>query len=192
MAHAVHRNDEAVSPVIGIMLMLVVTIIIAAVVSGFAGGLAGGTSKAPQVSLTGSFSQSSGLIMTHAGGDNLLTTDLQVLARKSDEFGSGQSRVNVIEVNTSTIKTIDRKPWKNADRGLLDPDSLSWQPGESMFIFSEDIAPSGLATGGWVSGYGNPGAASIMHASNIGKTFAIELYTKDGKMIASTSMVIQP
>ena len=32
------KNDEAVSPVVGVMLMLVVTIIIAAVVSGYAGG----------------------------------------------------------------------------------------------------------------------------------------------------------
>lgn len=40
-------NDEAVSPVIGVMLMLVVTIIIAAVLSAFAGGLASTDSKAP-------------------------------------------------------------------------------------------------------------------------------------------------
>ena len=41
---------EAVSPVVGVMLMLVVVIIIAAVVSGFAGGLVGGSSqKAPNL-----------------------------------------------------------------------------------------------------------------------------------------------
>ena len=45
------QKDDAVSPVIGVMLMLVVTIIIAAVVSSFAGGLAGDTQKAPQASL---------------------------------------------------------------------------------------------------------------------------------------------
>jgi len=33
-----NRKDDAVSPVVGVMLMLVVTIIIAAVVSAFAGG----------------------------------------------------------------------------------------------------------------------------------------------------------
>jgi len=50
MKHMIKR-DEAVSPVVGVMLMLVVTIIIAAVVSAFAGGLAGETNKAPQASL---------------------------------------------------------------------------------------------------------------------------------------------
>jgi archaeal type IV pilus assembly protein PilA len=45
-------KDNAVSPIIAVMLMLVVTIIIAAVVSGFAGGLVGGsTSKAPTLSM---------------------------------------------------------------------------------------------------------------------------------------------
>ena len=35
------QKDDAVSPVVGVMLMLVVTIIIAAVVAAFAGGLVG-------------------------------------------------------------------------------------------------------------------------------------------------------
>lgn len=44
--------EEAVSPVVGVLLMLVVTIIIAAVVSGFAGGLAAGEKKAPTLAAT--------------------------------------------------------------------------------------------------------------------------------------------
>ncbi|MHC1588879.1 MAG: type IV pilin [Methermicoccaceae archaeon] len=46
------KDERAVSPVIGVMLMVVVTIILAAVVSGFAGGLATDQTKAPQTSLT--------------------------------------------------------------------------------------------------------------------------------------------
>jgi archaeal type IV pilus assembly protein PilA len=42
-------NEVAVSPVVGVMLMLVVVIIIAAVVSGFAGSLVGSEKKAPQM-----------------------------------------------------------------------------------------------------------------------------------------------
>ena len=40
--------ENAVSPVVGVMLMLVVTIIIAAIVSAFAGGAVSGVSKVPQ------------------------------------------------------------------------------------------------------------------------------------------------
>lgn len=52
MKQHVIKRDDAVSPVVGVMLMLVVTIIIAAVVSGFAGGLVGSTQKAPQASVS--------------------------------------------------------------------------------------------------------------------------------------------
>jgi len=45
-----NNGDEGVSPVIGIMLMLVIVIIIAAVVSAFAGGAITGTQKAPTLS----------------------------------------------------------------------------------------------------------------------------------------------
>ena len=41
------RKEDAVSPVIGVMLMLVVTIVIAAVVVGFSTGLAGSTKTTP-------------------------------------------------------------------------------------------------------------------------------------------------
>ena len=44
-------RDDGVSPVVGVMLMLVVTIIIAAVVSAYAGGLTAGEKKAPSLAL---------------------------------------------------------------------------------------------------------------------------------------------
>lgn len=53
-----YMNDRAVSPVVGIMLMLVVTIIIAAVVSGFAGSLTGSEKKAPQMTAETSITNS--------------------------------------------------------------------------------------------------------------------------------------
>ena len=43
-------DEEAVSPVVGVMLMLVVTIIIAAIVAGFSGGVVGSEKSAPQSS----------------------------------------------------------------------------------------------------------------------------------------------
>lgn len=45
------KKEEGVSPVIGILLMLVVTLIIAAVVSGFAGGLVSNQKPAPSASV---------------------------------------------------------------------------------------------------------------------------------------------
>jgi len=56
-------SDDAVSPVIGVMLMLVVTIIIAAIVSSFAGGLGSSTEAAPTVAFTVDYSRSDGLLL---------------------------------------------------------------------------------------------------------------------------------
>lgn len=80
-------GEEAVSPVVGVMLMLVVTIIIAAVVSGFAGGLGSETQKAPSVSIdtkivnTG-YWQGSGMSMRVVSvSEPILTADIKIVTR---------------------------------------------------------------------------------------------------------------
>jgi len=80
------NGDEAVSPVVGVMLMLVVTIIIAAVVSGFAGGLVGGSNqKTPTLAMNvkiinmGSW-VGSGFFATVTGvSDPIQTKDLKIV-----------------------------------------------------------------------------------------------------------------
>ena len=74
------NSENAVSPVVGVMLMLVVTIIIAAVVSAFSGGLIGqGTPKAPTLTMnvkvvnTG-ISATSGFFATVTGISNPVQT----------------------------------------------------------------------------------------------------------------------
>jgi len=66
-----NRNEGAVSPVVGVMLMLVVTIIIAAVVSAFSGGVAQSTPKAPQVSIGAEVHNGVDIILDHKGGDTI-------------------------------------------------------------------------------------------------------------------------
>lgn len=97
-------NDSAVSPVVGVMLMLVVTIIIAAVVSGFAGGLGSDQSKTPQATLsctpviegikdtnltdwapdypTG-FEANNGIMFEHKGGDSFALEDIAIQLQTS-------------------------------------------------------------------------------------------------------------
>jgi FlaG/FlaF family flagellin (archaellin) len=79
------NSEDAVSPVVGVMLMLVVTIIIAAVVSGFAGGLIGSQDKSPTLSMdvtianTGSYI-GSGFTATVLGvSEPISTSDLKVV-----------------------------------------------------------------------------------------------------------------
>lgn len=64
------KNDEAVSPVIGVILMVAITVILAAVIAAFVFGM-GTPTKAPQASLTISSSSNTYdyINITHRGGD---------------------------------------------------------------------------------------------------------------------------
>lgn len=79
------KNQDAVSPVVGVMLMLVVTIIIAAVVSSFASGLGTSSQAAPTVSLGITIASNAGnsaknVTINHLGGETLDTKDLQIIS----------------------------------------------------------------------------------------------------------------
>ena len=93
------RNEDAVSPVIGVMLMLVVTIVIAAVVAAFAGGLATETESAPVAVLDADvYNGDNNLVLRSLSGDALdlsetavsiysITGDL--VAKNKEPLGTG-------------------------------------------------------------------------------------------------------
>jgi FlaG/FlaF family flagellin (archaellin) len=92
----VHSKEGAVSPVVGVMLMLVVTIIIAAVVSAFSGSMATGKEKAPQASLDcrivlddGAMTGTPGPVFTmkHMGGDPINTKNVRLVTSWVNESG---------------------------------------------------------------------------------------------------------
>ncbi|MDD1724522.1 MAG: type IV pilin [Methanospirillum sp.] len=109
-------NDHAVSPVVGVMLMLVVTIIIAAVVTGFTSGLVGSSpQKSPTLAMTvkvmntGSWT-GSGFFATVTGvSEPIRTKDLRIVTSWTAANGgnpvSGGSRV-VPNNGTSNIDTL--------------------------------------------------------------------------------------
>ncbi len=84
------ERESAVSPVVGVMLMLVVTIIIAATVSAFAGGLVGSADKAPQATFEVKISTTLAtwsvpahveptMTITHLGGDPIDTARTKIV-----------------------------------------------------------------------------------------------------------------
>ena len=88
------KKEDAVSPVIGVMLMLVVTIVIAAVVAAFAGGIATDTEPTPSVVLSADvYAAEKKIALQSLSGDRLEISKLDVrvygedgtlLAEKSD------------------------------------------------------------------------------------------------------------
>jgi len=73
-------DDDAVSPVIGVILMVAITVILAAVIATFVLGLGEQVSStAPQASFTFEYSDSSNqLTVTHDGGDSVKANELFV------------------------------------------------------------------------------------------------------------------
>ena len=78
-----HKKDDAVSPVIGVMLMLVVTIVIAAVVAAFAGGLATETESAPVAVLDADVYKDK-IVLRHLSGDNLQRDETAIKVQSLD------------------------------------------------------------------------------------------------------------
>jgi archaeal type IV pilus assembly protein PilA len=100
------KNEDAVSPVVGVMLMLVVTIIIAAVVSGFAGGLVDSTESAPSVTMDvqikngGLYGTSSFIASVLSVSEPIPTSDLKLTTRwtaynKSDDSDDPETITHV-------------------------------------------------------------------------------------------------
>jgi len=101
------RKEDAVSPVIGIMLMLVVTIIIAAVITGFATDLSADTAKTPmalfevqdvEMVKEGEHVYLNSFGLKHKGGDAVPLKYLQLTVEQLG--GAGQN--GIINIMTAT------------------------------------------------------------------------------------------
>lgn len=187
------KNDDAVSPVVGVMLMLVVTIIIAAVVSGFAGGLASGTSKAAQVSLKADYSQSEGMTITHMGGDVINTLRTKIIVAPTADFGSYEQlrwEVNTTVVNI-TKDGVD-KPWSDP---LKTSSSIArtFQPGETAVVHVDNL---GQVQPAMSAAAGESDSASSYYGfqspNAIGQRFILSLVDDAGRTIAQTEVQIRP
>ena len=84
-----NKNDEAVSPVIGVILMVAITVILAAVIAAFVFGMAGNISKTKVVAATAQQTQSDRITLTYQGGQDAATcTGIYWTSDASGGFGS--------------------------------------------------------------------------------------------------------
>jgi hypothetical protein len=199
------KDDSAVSPVVGVMLMLVVTIIIAAVVSAFAGGLSEGTSKPAQVSITAEYSQSTGMIINHMGGDVINTLNTKIYVSPTSDFGSYDQLV--WEVNTSAVLLQKGRvqssygPYPGEDIWpWYDPALYSsylartFQPGEIAVVIADNLGQVQPNTyrGGTYPDDSESSYYGFMHANAVGQRFILSLVDDAGRTIAQTEVQILP
>jgi|WetSurMetagenome_2_1015567.scaffolds.fasta_scaffold668153_1 archaeal type IV pilus assembly protein PilA len=145
------KNEHAVSPVVGVMLMLVVTIIIAAVVSAFAGGLGGSQQKAPQASIdvqikTNADDTMSGtntvMTFTELSGDPIQTKDLAIVTYYTNKTGivyKNKQTVTSAGVDLYGYDSLTRVPFINdmrygysGNNPAKDFGNFSWKSGDVL------------------------------------------------------------
>lgn len=191
-------SNEAVSPVIGVMLMLVVTIIVAAVVSAFAGGMIDGQETVPQASISGSFSIADGMTISNNGGDPLSTENIDFVLRLSDLFGSEMEAKGVDTIDKTIIYKLDSDGNKTQlMNDLGEYGFFSFSAGDTLYInesncnatiLQPNVAPHNWTPthpqfkGYWPFCFQNP--------DNIGKYFYLEVIDENGNLISRSEVTV--
>lgn len=80
----IRNNEEAVSPVIGVILMVAITVILAAVIAAFVFGM-GPPKQAPQASLrtvSVNLTSPTSVIVEHQGGADIILSDTKIIVEQ--------------------------------------------------------------------------------------------------------------
>lgn len=173
------KQDLAVSPVVGVMLMLVVVIIIASIVSAFAGGIVSSQKKAPQATFSGKFSLSDGFRISHDGGDSLAVAETLFVIRNGPTFGTGLEQRTAEPLNTSLIV--------NSQGNALNTTTVI-TPGDTLFITAANSTCSLLQPD---LNTARPDLC-LSNTTSIGKTFILEVSDTKGNLISKSDVTITP
>ena len=198
------KKEDAVSPIVGVMLMLVATIIVAAIVAAFAGGLAAETDASPNIIISGTYSQTDGLLLKHLSGDSVsgvgiyvrpdqgFSTSYHKLSWKADSisessvWNAGDTReVSASKIQPMTNGAPDSQYNSTSTKYPVTELRLEVNSGGKTYNTTKISATSDEQShhDGRSSGFG------FNHPNNVGKTMIVELH-KDGRIIASTPVKI--
>lgn len=185
-------QQDAVSPVVGVMLMLVVVIIIAAVVSAFAGGMTQSNERSPQVKISATFSQSNGMNIYHEGGDTVPVALTKFYIRTGQESTTSES--TVYEVNLTKLGNMDYScSWEVLDALPTTPycPIMTFKAGDiahmaPQYLNTTQTRPDGTVD--YNNAYRGFGSARM-----VGNHVTLEMVDlKNHKIIATTKMQIDP
>lgn len=119
------KKDDAVSPVIAVMLMLVVTIIIAAVVSGFAGGLVGSQKAAPSASFDVSLTDDSIDLTVRSISEEVSSKDIMIVLSNAGDTRKLVPGYHTVPFGFNIVEWEDVKGFKDQDNVTTAADNPS-------------------------------------------------------------------
>lgn len=117
-----NRNDNAVSPVIGVILMVAITVILAAVIAAFVFGMSGQVSKTKIVAVTVQQPDAKHILVLYQGGQDAQSFDGGRVTVTNDNTGdpavtydNGDGTDNATLGNTvgSSVTATGTFTWKN-------------------------------------------------------------------------------
>ena len=187
------KSDDAISPVIGVMLMLVVTVVIAAAVTIFATGVVGETEAAPvavlDVEILSSVEALEGmkgpeLFITHLSGEAVDTKDIELRFSWTDDT-CGKSHYSTYsadgfekEVGTGYAGRSQALYVKST----MKHDRTEYGSGNLNHYFGDVILTPGLkltATSEFLSGYSNTGSPFM--------DYVFDNYNKNGAQASGSA-----
>jgi FlaG/FlaF family flagellin (archaellin) len=119
------ERDDAVSPVIGVMLMLVVTLIIAAVVSGFAGGMITSQEATPSANFDVSMTDKSIGLTVRSISEEVSSKDITIVLSKAGEMRKLVPGASTVPFGFNIVEWKDVKGFhdnENVTNAALDPE----------------------------------------------------------------------
>lgn len=174
-------KSSAVSPVVGVMLMLVVTVIIAAVVTAFAGGMTS-DNDVINAQIRATYSQSNGIEIENIGGDAIPTMTTTVLIYPTKTFGNAEHHIYTVNKSTIFATRSGGSPWLNTYGST---GTKSFNPGDTNYIIPPYHTAEFLQPQESYSSY------KFDYSGNLGKTFWLELVDDSGSTIAKTKVIIE-
>lgn len=196
-------SEHAVSPVVGVMLMLVVTLIIAAVVSAFSGGLIGASDKTPSAAIGGEFSISKGMTIVHLGGDPIALEGVTFYTVPSALFGADADNFRWPIDKSLLLETPDTNTSIARAGGWYDKAAL--MAGESLYINATSCNTDGTDTnkvnGNSATKWGGGNkdkvtyftAYQFTNPKNVGKYFyLVTIDDTTGTVISKSQVTIVP
>ena len=131
-------DEDAVSPVIGVILMVAITVILAAVIGAFVLGIGGSQEQAPQASVTFDYDSSGDLqAIEHGGGDTLQMDQLTASTSTGSNVPSLKSSGTVSAGGTLNSASDPAEP------GTGETITITWtaSSGDSSQVFAESQVP---------------------------------------------------
>jgi flagellin-like protein len=146
------NEEEAVSPVVGVIMMIAITVVIAAVVAAFSYGIIGGVKKAPNCALVveDAVVDSTQIKVIHHGGDTIINA-FNGSGTVNNNFKNIQVKINGVD-----------QVWANVT-GAIGDDDTNFESGEQI-----TLGVSALASGDTISMVFTPTGDILQRVSVMG------------------------